>query len=63
MANITMLIKKTIITTISKTITVTIMTTITIIVTTNLFIYQARESSLVPVGFLKSQFLQKLLLF
>ena len=26
----------------------------------NLFIYQARESSLVPVGFLKAQFLQKL---
>ena len=26
----------------------------------NLFIYQARESSLVPVGFLTAQFLQKL---
>ena len=27
----------------------------------NLFIYQARESSLVPVGFLMAQFLQNLL--
>ena len=26
----------------------------------NVFIYQARESSLVPVGFLTAQFLQKL---
>ena len=29
----------------------------------NLFIYQARESSLVPAGFLTAQFLHKLLIY
>ena len=29
----------------------------------NLFIYQARESSLVPAGFLTAQFLQKLYIY
>ena len=30
-----------------------------VLVISSLFIYQARESSLVPVGFLTAQFLQK----